>query len=139
MTKTQLYIDEMRKNLEKVLKRKINDKEIYTKLGIAPSRFNRLKTGQEQFASKHIVILANYVHISPAQILVEIEAEKAKTEEEKKTWNEAVKKMVSGFAGIAIISGTTLAPVEKAQANTVLKSSTDYILYEYYNVTYQQL
>nr|BDD44848.1 hypothetical protein 3 [Piscirickettsiaceae bacterium] len=134
MTKTQYYIEKMREELKKVLNRKISDKDIYTKLGIAPSRFNRLKNAEEHFNQQHISLIANYVHVPAAQILVEITADKAKTEEEKKTWQEAVKKMVSGFAGVAVVSGATFAPIDKAEAKPLFKDDqtiyyTNYLYY----------
>lgn len=116
MNRTQHYIEEIRKALEKELNKRVFDKGIRERLGIAPSRFSRLKNGEEHFNEDQILLVAQYVRVPATQILIEIAEDKAKTEEAKEAWGKALTRLIGGFVGTALLSGVLVAKPEKVTA-----------------------
>ena len=73
-------------------------------MGVSPSRISNYRRGVSQFDDEFTFKLADKLDINPAEIMAAINVERAKTDEKKKFWRAAFRK-VHGTAAAVIMSG----------------------------------
>ncbi len=86
--------------------------------GISESRFSNWKSGKEWPDNKACAVLAEILQIDPLKVIADIEAQKAKNEEDAKFWRSIQKKAAAVLMPVALGFATnvfTPTPAEAAQ------------------------
>ncbi|OOF11109.1 hypothetical protein BZG82_05710, partial [Salinivibrio sp. PR5] len=82
------------------------DKQIAPDLGVTPSNISEMRKGKRYLTEKSAVILAKGAGLNIEEVLVKVAADRAKTEQTKKAWENVLGKLHS--QGLQSIQGLSL-------------------------------
>ncbi len=99
-------------------------KQAAISLNLSNSYINDIHKGHREFADETAVYIAKEIGLDPAEVVISINAAKAKTPEMKETWYEALKKYCAS-TGTALALG--LMVTESSNGFGVLTAHMNYL------------
>jgi len=109
MTITSKLLDDLKKKLEVS-----SDYALAKRLGISVQRISNYRTGRNHFDDLMAYRVAQLLDLDPAELVAQINLERAKRPEEKAAWREILKQL--GDAAAVVLLGLSLASPQPAPA-----------------------
>lgn len=94
-----MYAYELIKTYMRV-KNYVQDKQAAADLGVKPPMITQIKKGEKSLSEKSAIYIATECNLDIAEVLIKLQAEKAKDAIEKAAWSAILKKWFCGMMAV---------------------------------------
>ena len=93
-------------------------KEAASELGFTNQYISEIKLGKSQFTDETAIKLANEIGIDPAEVMISLNAVRAKTPEMKAAWYDVLKKYCAGTGAALAVACMMMGSLDTEPATT---------------------